>query len=114
MPFRAESEPDCIAIVKKLKLPRRQTSGLYAGAVLWKEPNSQVLLSILKNPAFAYGRRVADPAQQVSGRPAMGRARQPRDRWLALVQGVYPAYITWEEHERVLATIEENPQMRAV
>lgn len=97
-----------------LKLPRKQTSGLYAGRVLWKEPSAPVLLSLLKNPAyagaFAYGRRVADPARQVPGRPATGRARQPRDRWLALVRDVYPAYITWEEHERILATIEENRQ----
>jgi DNA invertase Pin-like site-specific DNA recombinase len=100
-----------------LKLPRRQTSGLYAGTVLWKEPNSAAMLSLLKNPVYAgtfvYGRRVADPARQVPGRPATGRIRQPRDHWLALVKGVYPAYITWEEHERVLATIEENRQKMA-
>jgi DNA invertase Pin-like site-specific DNA recombinase len=73
-----------------LKLPRRQTSGLYAGTVLWKEPNSQMLLSLLKNPAyagaFAYGRRIADATRQIPGRPATGRIRQPRDRWLALVK----------------------------
>lgn len=100
-----------------LKLPRRQTSGLYAGTVLWKEPNSAAVLSLLKNPvyagAFAYGRRVADPVRQVPGRPATGKIRQARDHWLALVKGVYPTYITWEEHERVLATIEENRQKMA-
>lgn len=100
-----------------LKLPRRQTSGLYAGTVLWKEPTSAAMLSLLKNPvytgAFAYGRRVADPARQVPGRPATGKIRQSRDHWLALVKDVYPAYITWEEHERVLATIEENRQKMA-
>jgi DNA invertase Pin-like site-specific DNA recombinase len=97
-----------------LKLPRKQTSGLYAGRVLWKEPSAAALLSLLKNPAyagaFAYGRRIADPTRQVPGRPATGRARQPRDRWLALVRDAYPAYIAWEEHERILATIEENRQ----
>ena len=75
------------------------------------------LLSLLKNPAyagaFAYGRRVADPVRQVPGRPATGKIRQPRDHWLALVKDVYPAYITWEEHERILATIEENRQKMA-
>jgi DNA invertase Pin-like site-specific DNA recombinase len=97
-----------------LKLPRRQTSGLYAGMTLWKEPNSQVLLSLLKNPAYAgaftYGRRIADATRQVPGRPATGRIRQPRDRWLTLVKGVYPAYITWEEHEQIQTMIEENRQ----
>jgi DNA invertase Pin-like site-specific DNA recombinase len=100
-----------------LKLPRKQTSGLYTGMVLWKEPNSAALLSLLKNPAyagaFAYGRRIADATRQVPGRPATGRIRQPRDCWLALVKDVYPAYITWEEHERVLVTIEGNRQKMA-
>ena len=99
------------------KLPRRQTSGLYAGSVLWKEPNSHALLSLLKNPAyagaFAYGRRIVDPTRQIPGRPATGRIRQPRERWLVLVKDVYPAYITWEEHERILAMIEENRQKMA-
>ena len=30
-----------------------------------------------------------------------------------MVKDVYPAYITWEEHERILATIEENRQRMA-
>jgi hypothetical protein len=100
-----------------LKLPRRQASGLYAGRVLWKEPNSAMLLSLLKNPAyagaFAYGQRIADPARQIPGRPATGRIRQPPDRWLVLVKDIYPAYITWEEHERIRATIEGNRQKMA-
>ncbi len=100
-----------------LRLPRRQTSGLYAGTVLWKEPNAPVVLSILKNPAyagaFAYGRRIADPARQVPGRRATGRVRQPRECRLALVKDVYPAYITWEEHEWIQATIAENRQKMA-
>lgn len=76
-----------------------------------------MLLSLLKNPAyagaFAYGRRSADPTRQVPGRAASGRIRQPRERWLALVPDVYPAYITWAEHEWILASIEENRQKMA-
>jgi DNA invertase Pin-like site-specific DNA recombinase len=82
-----------------LKLPRWQTSGLYAGEVQWKDASSSALYCILKNPAyagaFAYGRRVTDPARQFPGRPATGKIRQPLDRWLALVKDVYPAYISW-------------------
>ena len=100
-----------------LKVPRRQTSGLYAGRVLWKKPTSPALLSILKNPAyagaFAYGQRIADPTRQVPGRPSTGRIRQPQTLWLALVKDVYPAYIIWEEHEQILLTIEENRQKMA-
>jgi DNA invertase Pin-like site-specific DNA recombinase len=98
----------------ELLLPRRQTSGLYAGDVLWKEPSIAAVTSLLKNPAyagaFAYGRRIAEPARQVPGRRATGRVRQPRERWLALVPDVYPAYITWAQYERNQATIAENQQ----
>jgi DNA invertase Pin-like site-specific DNA recombinase len=101
----------------QLLLPRRQTSGLDAGEVLWKEPSINAVTSILKNPAyagaFAYGRRIVDPSRQVPGRPATGKVRQPRERWLALVPGVYPAYISWAEYERNQATIAENQQRMA-
>ena len=109
----------CFAIWRGMgsSSPAGRPLGLYAGSVLWKEPNSHALLSLLKNPAyagaFAYGRRIVDPARQIPGRPATGRIRQPRERWLVLVKDVYPAYITWEEHERILATIEENRQKMA-
>jgi DNA invertase Pin-like site-specific DNA recombinase len=97
-----------------LRLPRRQRSGLHAGELLWKEPSISAVHAILKNPAytgaFAYGRRCADPTRQVPGRPATGRLRQPRERWLALVQGVYPAYITWAEYEQIQERVAENRQ----
>ncbi len=97
-----------------LKLPRRQTSGLYAGQVLWKEPSLSALHSILKNPAyagaFAHGRRSAEPTKQIPGRPATGRLRRPQSEWQALVKDVYPAYITWHEYERIQRTIAKNRQ----
>jgi len=100
-----------------LKLLRWQTSGLYAGEVQWKDPSASTLYCILKNPAyagaFAYGRRVTDPARQLPGRPATGKIRQPPERWLALVKDVYPAYISWAEYEQNQARIEENRQKMA-
>jgi len=101
----------------QLKLPRRQTSGLYAGDVLWKEPSLAAIYSILKNPAyagaFAYGRRIADPTRQIPGRPATGRIRQPQSQWLVLLMDIYPAYITWEQHQQIQAKIAENRQTMA-
>jgi hypothetical protein len=97
-----------------LKLPRRHTAGLYAGQMLWKEPSISAVHTILKNPAyagaFAYGRRCAEATRQIPGRCATGRLRRPRERWLALVQNVYPAYITWAEYEQVQVRIAENGQ----
>jgi DNA invertase Pin-like site-specific DNA recombinase len=98
----------------ELKLPRRQTSGLYAGQIVWKDACGSTLHSILKNPAyagaFAYGRRTSDPARQVAGRSATGRLRRSSSEWIALVKDVYPAYITWEQYEQIQATIAENRQ----
>jgi len=98
----------------QLRLPRRQTSGLYAGDVLWKDASSNAVQAILKNPAyagaFAYGRRIVDRSRQTPGRPATGRLRKPRDQWLAVVHDVYPAYISWTTFERNQATVAENRQ----
>jgi DNA invertase Pin-like site-specific DNA recombinase len=98
----------------RLKLPRRQVSGLRVGEILWKDPSSSAIYSILKNPAyagaFAYGRRCADPTRQIPGRPATGRIRRPPSEWLALVRDAYPAYITWEMHEEIQRKLEENDQ----
>jgi DNA invertase Pin-like site-specific DNA recombinase len=98
----------------KLKLPRRQTSGLYAGEVLWKSPTLSAIHSILKNPAyagaFAYGRRQLEPSRHTPGRPASGRVRCDRKRWLALVHDVYPAYISWSEWEKIQEKMRENQE----
>jgi DNA invertase Pin-like site-specific DNA recombinase len=98
----------------QLKLPRRQTSGLHAGQVVWKEPSREALHTILKNPAYAgafvYGRRSFDPTRQIPGRPGTGKLRRPKSQWIALVKDVYPAYISWSQYERIQKTIEENRQ----
>lgn len=97
-----------------LKLPRRHRAGLFAGELLWKDASISAVHAILKNPAyagaFAYGRRRADPSRQIAGRRATGRLRQPRERWLVLVQDAYPAYITWAEYEQVQDQIAQNRQ----
>lgn len=101
-------------VKNRLKLPRRQTSGLYAGQVLWREPTLAAVHAIVKNPAYAgafvHGRRSTEPTKQIPGRPATGRLRRPRDQWQALVKDVYPAYITWDEYEQIQRKIEENRQ----
>ena len=77
-----------------------------------------MLLSLLKNPAYAGSFRLWPSAaltrrDRSPGRYATGRIRQPRPEWQALVKDVYPAYITWEEYEQNQATIEENRQKMA-
>lgn len=96
----------------QLKLPRRQTSGLYAHEVIWKPPTLWAIHSILKNPAyagaFAYGRRQTVPSKQVPGYPAAGRIRQEQADWLALVKDVYPAYVSWKQWEKIQGKMAEN------
>lgn len=101
-------------VVRGLKLPRRQTAGLYAGEVLWKDPSTSALYAIVKNPAyagaFAYGRRTADPIRQIPGHPNSGRCRRRASQWIALVKDVYPAYISWDEFEQIRKSLEANQQ----
>jgi DNA invertase Pin-like site-specific DNA recombinase len=102
----------------RLKLPRRQVAGPYAGGgVLWRQPSASMLLVVLKNPAYAgafvYGRRQADPQRCTPDRPGVRRCRQPQEKWLALVKGVYPTYISWEQYELIQTRLAENAQKMA-
>lgn len=79
-------------------LPRRQVAGLNAGELLWKLPSVDAIYGILHNPAyagaFAYGRTGANPDR----RPGHSdRIRLPIEEWATIHQGVYPAYISWEQ-----------------
>ena len=99
---------------KDIKLPRRQVSGLEAGNVIWKAASAAAISSILANPAYAgafvYGRRSGDPRRKAAGHPSTGRIRRPREQWLSVVRGAYPAYISWETYEEIQNTIAINRQ----
>lgn len=99
-------------VKSKLTLPRKQTSGLKAGQIIWKQPTLSAIHSILKNPAyagaFAYGRRQADAAKRVGGRQSTGRLRKETKDWIAIVKDVYPKFISWEQWEKNQAKIKEN------
>ncbi len=90
----------------ELLLPRRDRFG----DLNWKPPTVAALLAILKNPAYAgafvYGRsRVI-----VTGPLATDKRmqRMPMDQWKIRVNGVYPAYITWETFERIQVMLQDN------
>jgi DNA invertase Pin-like site-specific DNA recombinase len=101
----------------RLKLPRRQIAGRYAGVVLWREPASHMLHTMLKNPAyagaFAYGRCQGSYTHSEPNRSGLGRRRHRPEEWLALVHNVYPAYITWQEFEQIQVRLAENAQQMA-
>jgi DNA invertase Pin-like site-specific DNA recombinase len=83
-------------------LPRRQSSGLHRGEVLWKQPSAAAIYEILCNPAYAgafvHGRRPIDPSRRKPGRPATGVIRRRLHQWPYIMQNAYPAYISWTQY----------------
>ncbi len=81
-------------------LPRRQTGGFFRGQLLWKGASQEAIYEIILNPAYAgafvYGRRPGDPVRrQITGRAV--QTRKSLEEWATIQQGVYPAYLSWEE-----------------
>lgn len=93
-------------------IPRRQTSGLLKGELLWKEPTESIIIEILHNPAYAgafvYGRRPTDPLQRKPGRRGSGVVRKPIEQWMEIKHDVYPAYISWEQYLHNQARLADN------
>lgn len=89
-----------------LKIPRQ---GPY-GEIRWRAATTAMVCSILKHPAYAgaytYGRT------RSSGRPDSGRRvvqkPVPREQWKVCIRDKYPAYISWETHERIVAMLSDN------
>jgi len=87
-----------------LLLPRRDRFG----DLIWKEPKVSVILSILKNPAYAgafvYGRTrtTRDPSGQATTK------RLPMEEWRICVKDKYPAYISWETFEKIQDMLRDN------
>ncbi len=97
---------------EKILLPRRHSVGQMAGQLIWKPPNVDAIISIIRQPAYAgaftHGRRQMDPAHHQPQRPSTGMRRRPMDQWLHLQQDVYPAYITWEQYLKNQQRLAEN------
>jgi len=93
-----------------LRLPRRQTGGPDAGAIIWKRPSGHAIYGILHNPAYAgafvYGRHRRHP----DSRPGQHAPRIscPLDEWAVIHRDVYPAYISWEEFVTNQARLRDN------
>jgi DNA invertase Pin-like site-specific DNA recombinase len=79
------------------------------GDMQWREPTSGRILHILKNPAyagaFAYGRT---RLHYENGVMTKRRHRLAADQWKALVKDKYPAYVSWEDFEKIGAMLRDN------
>lgn len=97
----------CRKVLRELKregvrLPRFRYNGPNKGRLVWSPPSKDSILDIIGNPAYAgafvYGRRhmQRDYAPQKEGKSNRS-VRMPMEEWV-IVEGVYPAFITWEEY----------------
>jgi len=91
---------------QQLPLPRRDRFG----DIVWRSPRVAAILAMLKNPAYAgafvYGRTRTLRRGGPSGKPV--QQRLPLEAWRIRVNDVYPAYVSWEEFERIQAMLQDN------
>ena len=83
--------------------------------VHWKRPSYGMLYSMLTNPAYAgaYAYGKTEQLTEYDGGEARQRVRRkPREQWLSFIRGAHDGYVSWEEFERLQATISENMMRR--
>ena len=89
-------------------LPRRRGQG----RVEWAQATYGAVLGILTNPtyagAYAFGRRQAQRRIGVDGRARVAPVPVPRERWRVLILDHHEGYISWDQHEQILAQIARN------
>jgi len=91
-----------------LLLPRRRGPG----EIEWVPAAYTAVHDMLINPtyagAFAYGRRQSQRRLGEDGRARVSIVPVPRERWRTLITDHHPAYVSWEQHEQILAQIARN------
>src|SRR5689334_3062456 len=94
-----------------VRLPYRLRGGPGKGELVWRRPNRHTLGEMLTNPAYAgayaYGRHAVDPRRERSGHPGSGRV-EGEPGGMVLLRDRWPAYISWEDHERNCAQVTAN------
>lgn len=94
-----------VLLAANLLLPRRDGYG----EIQWREPTTSRIVAILKNPAyagaFAYGRT---RVRYENGTPTKRRDYLPASQWKSLVKDKYPAYVSWEDFEKIGTMLRDN------
>jgi hypothetical protein len=97
-----------------LMYPTRLAAGPRKGDVAWAPLCLGRVASALHNPwyagAYAYGR--CRTRKRPDGH--VRHERVPSSEWLALIRDAHPAYISWEEHERIQNCLHTSAQAIAV
>ena len=91
-----------------LLLPRRRGQG----QIEWVGATYTAVRDMLTNPiyagAYAFGRRQSQRRVGEDGRARISMVPVPRGRWQTLIPDHHEAYISWEQHEQILAQITRN------
>jgi DNA invertase Pin-like site-specific DNA recombinase len=92
----------------KIQFPRRINGGAHHDELIWGKLGYRSAVHMLHNPRFAgcyfFGRR------RSRKRPDGVRTTTmlPRDKWISLIEGAHPGYITWPQFEQIQCMITET------
>jgi DNA invertase Pin-like site-specific DNA recombinase len=88
-----------------LKIPRRDQ----CGDIHWQQPTVCAVRRVATNPAYAgayvWG-RTREVKSKNTGRKVQTRLPQPQ--WRVCLRGKYPAYISWDDFEKIQAMLKDN------
>ena len=103
---------------EQVTLPAGDRDQTWGERVAWRLPVYNTILKFLTNPfyagAYAFG-RTETRTVVVDGHPHKTRGhRRPRETWIALIRDHHAAYIAWDTHERNLALVGHNAQMKGL
>ena len=98
---------------EQLRIPGRHApGGPHGGELYWKPLRHDLVLFTLHNPRYAgayfYGRRKQFTDIDGHTRTVL----KPQDQWTVLIKDAHPGYITFEQYERNLATLQANAAAR--
>src|SRR5450755_4455217 len=98
---------------EQLRFPGRHApGGPHAGDTYRKPLRHDLVLFTLHNPRYAgayfYGRRKQFTDIDGHARTVL----KPQDQWTVLIKDAHPGYITFEQYERNLATLQANAAAR--
>ena len=82
------------------------------GRTRWAPASLHAVHDMLVNPiyagAYAYGRRQSVRRIGPDGEPRTSMVTMPRERWRVLIFDHHPGYISWDDHEAIVAQITRN------
>ena len=91
---------------KNLLIPRRD----HFGDLIWNKATTSAIITILHNPAYAgafvYGKTKLMPKNGVGINRA--QKRLPMQQWKVCIKDKYPAYISWENYEKIQQILSNN------